>query len=187
MLASTQISPPTRLHSNTSFCLLSFFYLLETLELHLVARRLSPGGPSRGTPLWWNLQLQPPHSWDRRSLENPRCTSPSLLLLFPTIGRFLDIHKSTLIVQWTATLDRAYFKTHSDLRQRSTTVLPPSIPLHTHSRKNWGTNCATSKLWMPDTIKDLGLTRLLLSPHPSHSNPYNLPEYYYILYFTHVN
>ncbi len=39
---------PTRLHSNTSFCLLSFFFLLETLELHLVARRLSAGGPSRG-------------------------------------------------------------------------------------------------------------------------------------------
>ncbi len=28
---------PTRLHSNNSFCLLSFFYLLETVELHLVA------------------------------------------------------------------------------------------------------------------------------------------------------
>jgi hypothetical protein len=42
---------PTRLHSNTSFCLLSFFYLLETLELHLVARRFLSGGRSRGTLL----------------------------------------------------------------------------------------------------------------------------------------
>ncbi len=50
----------TRLHSNTCSYLLFFFYLLETLKLHLVARRLSPGGPSRGPSLWWNLQL-PPH------------------------------------------------------------------------------------------------------------------------------
>ncbi len=51
---------PTRLHSNTSSSLLYFFYLLETLELHLVARRLSPGGPSRSILLWWwNLQF--PH------------------------------------------------------------------------------------------------------------------------------
>ena len=108
-------------------------------------------------------------------------------LLISTIGRFLDdLHKSTLTAQCTATLDRATFKTHSDLRQRSTTTLPPSIPLHTHSRRHRGTNCATSKLWMPDISKDLSLTRLLFSPHPSHSNLYNRQEYSYILYFNYV-
>ena len=89
-------------------------------------------------------------------------------------------HKSTLTAQCTATLDRATFKTHADLRQRSTTTLPPSIPLHTHSRRHRGTNCATSKLWMPDISKDLSLTRLLFSPHPSHSNLYNRQKYSYI-------
>ena len=89
-------------------------------------------------------------------------------LLISTIGRFLDdLHKSTLTAQCTATLDRATFKTHSDLWQRSTTTLPPSIPLHTHSRRHRGTNCATSKLWMPDISKDLSLTRLLFSPPPA--------------------
>ncbi len=108
-------------------------------------------------------------------------------LFISTIGQFLDdLHKSILTAQCTATLDRANFKTHSDLRQRSTTTLPPSIPLHTHSRRHLGTNCATSKLWMPDTSKDLSLTRLLLSPPPSHSTLYNRPQYYNILYFTHV-
>ena len=89
-------------------------------------------------------------------------------LLISTIGRFLDYpHKSTLTAQCTATLDRAIFKTHSDLRQRSTTTLPPSIPLHTHSRRHRGTNCATSKLWMPDISKDLSLTRLLFCSPPA--------------------
>jgi hypothetical protein len=85
-----------------------------------------------------------------------------------TIGRFLDYpHKSTLTAQCTATLDRAIFKTHSDLRQRSTTTLSTIHPLHTHSRRHRGTNCATSKLWMPDISKDLSLTRLLFSPPPA--------------------
>ena len=89
-------------------------------------------------------------------------------LLISTIGRFLDYpHKSTLTAQCTATLDRAIFKIHSDLRQRSTTTLSTIHPLHTHSRRHRGANCATSKLWMPDISKDLSLTRLLFSPPPA--------------------
>ena len=60
---------PTRLHSNTSFCLLSFFYLLETLELHLVARRLSPGVPSRGTPLVMESSTSTPTSVCQRTCD----------------------------------------------------------------------------------------------------------------------
>ena len=137
------------------------------------------------THAWMNTNIhthewtQNTHAWTNTHIHLYTPTSLYLLykhtytplhshLLISTIGRFLDdLHKSTLTAQCTATLDRATFKTHSDLRQRSTTTLPPSIPLHTHSRRHRGTNCATSKLWMPDISKDLSLTRLLFSPPPA--------------------
>ncbi len=112
---------PTRLHSNTFFCLLSFFYLLETLELHLVARRLSPGGPSRGTP----LIMMESSTLTPTSLRSPLAREPAMysisfyyFLYLLYIGQFLDIHKSILTVQLTAKLDRAKFKTQLDLQQR---------------------------------------------------------------------
>jgi hypothetical protein len=66
---------PTRLHSNTC-SLLTFFYLLETLELHLVAEdcylKALLGVPS----LWWNLQL-PPLSLRSPFAREPAMYSPS--------------------------------------------------------------------------------------------------------------
>ncbi len=63
------------------------------------------------------------HAWINTHIHLYTPTSLS------TIGQFMNIHKSNLTVQWTVTLDRANFKTHSDLRQWSTTILPPS-PAH---------------------------------------------------------
>ena len=96
---------PTRLHSNTSFCLLSFFYLLETLELHLVARRLSPGGPSRGTPLVMESSTSTPTSLRSPFAREPKMYSTSsttsyiyyraILGIYPQINLNCPMHCSS--------------------------------------------------------------------------------------------
>jgi len=108
-------------------------------------------------------------------------------LLISTIGRFLDYpHKSTLTAQCTATLDRAIFKTHSDLRQRSTTTLSTIHPPAHAFKKTSGHKLCNVEAVNARHQQRLELDSSAVLSTPSHSTLYNRPEYYNILYLTHV-
>ncbi len=108
------------------------------------------------------------HTWIITHIHLYKPTSLYLLWCW-----FLDIQKSTLTVQWTATLNRAH--------SRPTRISGNDPQPHFHHpspciRIQEDIGAQTVQRWSCEcqTPVKMSLTRLLFSPHPSHSTPLNV-------------